>query len=71
MHEPMVWATHERCWMVDAELSADRWGNEGLHVLVTPALACLFENACTGRHTRVLSRDCFDAAVREESQKGA
>ena len=31
--------------VVTEELSADRWGNRGVHVLSTPALAMLFEQA--------------------------
>ena len=30
---------------VDGELTADRYGNPGLHVLATPALVALFERA--------------------------
>jgi predicted thioesterase len=31
--------------VVTEELSADRWGNRGVYVLATPALAMLFEQA--------------------------
>ena len=40
--------------VVTEELSADRWGNPGVHVLSTPALAMLFEQAAIESMKNVL-----------------
>ena len=47
---------------VDPELTADRYGNEGLDVLATPALIGLFERAAM--HARaVVDRARFERLV--------
>jgi fluoroacetyl-CoA thioesterase len=45
MREPTLGAEGVVRRVVTDELSADRWGNPGVHVLSTPALAMLFELA--------------------------
>jgi fluoroacetyl-CoA thioesterase len=45
MREPTLGAEGIVRRVVTDELSADRWGNSGVHVLSTPALAMLFELA--------------------------
>jgi fluoroacetyl-CoA thioesterase len=46
MREPTVGSSTDRDWTVLEELTADRWGNDGLQVLATPALIYMFENTC-------------------------
>lgn len=46
MREPIIGNSTGRSWTVLEELSADRWGNDGLEVLATPALIYMFENTC-------------------------
>ncbi|TMJ94983.1 MAG: hypothetical protein E6G67_08190 [Actinobacteria bacterium] len=45
MREPQVGTEGILQRIVTEELSADRWGNRGVHVLSTPGLAVLFEQA--------------------------
>jgi len=45
VREPQVGTEGILQRIVTEELSADRWGNRGVHVLSTPGLAVLFEQA--------------------------